>query len=56
LDLTVNRIAQEAYVSPIQPVRPVVSNAERAQLADQVKQAVRAAPARGTGLMVDLSV
>lgn len=56
LDLTVNRIAQEAYVSPIRPVRPIASNAERAQLADQVKQAVRAAPAQGTGLVIDLSV
>jgi hypothetical protein len=56
LDLTVNRIAQEAYVSPIRPIRPVTSNADRAQLADQLKQAVRAAPAQGTGLMVDLSV
>jgi hypothetical protein len=56
LDLTVNRIAQESYVSPIQPIRPVTSNAERAQLADQLKQAVRAAPAQGTGLMIDLSV
>lgn len=56
LDLTVNRIATEAYVSPIRPVRPVTSNDERAQIADQLRQAIRAAPAQGTGLLVDLSV
>jgi hypothetical protein len=56
LDLTVNRIATEGYVSPVQPVRPVTSNAERAQIADQLKQAIRAAPAQGTGLLIDLSV
>ncbi|PTS87592.1 MULTISPECIES: hypothetical protein [unclassified Caulobacter] len=56
MDLTVNRIATEAYVSPIRPVRPVTSNDERAQIADQLRQAIRAAPAQGTGLLVDLSV
>lgn len=53
---SINRIATEAYVSPIQPVKPVTSNAERAQIADRLRDAVRAAPAQGTGLMVDLSI
>ncbi|AVQ04467.1 hypothetical protein B7G68_14230 [Caulobacter segnis] len=56
MDLTVNRIATEAYVSPIRPIKPVTSNAERAEIADRLKEAVRAAPAAGTGLLVDLSV
>lgn len=53
---TINRIATEAYVSPVQPVKPVTSNAERAEIAGRLREAVRAAPAQGTGLMVDLSV
>jgi hypothetical protein len=56
LDMSVNRIATEAYVSPIREIKPVVSNAERAEVADRLKAAVRAAPAAGTGLLVDLSV
>lgn len=56
MDLTVNRIATEAYVSPIRPIKPVTSNAERADIADRLKDAVRAAPAAGTGLVVDLTV
>ncbi len=56
MDLTVNRIATEAYVSPIRPIKAVTSNAERAEIADRLKEAVRAAPAAGTGLLVDLRV
>ena len=47
MDLTVNRIATEAYVSPIRPIKPVTSNAERAEIVDRLKEAVRAAPAAG---------
>lgn len=53
---SINRIATEAYVSPIQPVKPVTSNDERAAIAERLREAVRAAPAQGTGLMIDLSV
>ncbi|PZR35819.1 hypothetical protein [Caulobacter segnis] len=56
MDLTVNRIATEAYVSPIRPIKPVTSNAERADLANRMKEAVRAAPAAGTGLVLDMTV
>ena len=42
MDLTVNRIATEAYVSPIREIKPVTSNAERAEIADRLKQAVGA--------------
>jgi hypothetical protein len=56
MDLTVNRIATEAYVSPIRPIKAVTSNAERAEIADRLKEAVRATPAAGTGLLVDLTV
>ena len=56
MDMTVNRIATEAYVSPIQPIKAVTSNADRSEIVDRLKQAVRAAPAAGTGLLVDLSV
>ena len=44
MDMTVNRIATEAYVSPIRPIKPVTSNTERAEIADRLKEAVRAAP------------
>ena len=56
MNLSVNRIATEASVSPIRQIKPVTSNAERAEIADRLKQAVRAAPAAGTGLKLDITV
>ena len=49
MDLTVNRIATEAYVSPIQPIKPVTSNAERAEIADRLKQGCAPRRRRGRG-------